>query len=56
MRSAMSKPIISKTPIESTQSVSSARLGTTRSYTVMENMGMASANTLISKAANRLSR
>ncbi|MNS84567.1 hypothetical protein D3C72_1183980 [compost metagenome] len=47
---------ISSTPSPSTHSVSNAMLGTTRSYTFIENSGNTSANTLTKKAAISASR
>ena len=46
----------SEMPMASTHSVSTALLGTTRSYTFMLNKGMVSANTLMSTAAISASR
>ena len=52
----ISIPSSRSTPSASTQSVSIARLGTTRSYTFIENKGIAKAITLISNAAASTSR
>ncbi|MNK18991.1 hypothetical protein D3C87_372090 [compost metagenome] len=52
----MLKITTSVIPIASTQSVSTALLGTTRSYTFMVNKGIAMAKILISSAATSASR
>ena len=51
-----SMPTTKSTPSASIHSVSVALLGTTRSYTFIEKIGMTSAKTLISKAAPSTSR
>ncbi|CSC87143.1 Uncharacterised protein [Vibrio cholerae] len=43
-------------PLESTHKVSKAKLGTTLSYTIRENIGAATANKLISSDAINTSR